>query len=352
MGNAVLSGKLSEQAALAEIRGRHMDPKLEDVYVSAIRGAGNEIDSNIAKAERDNRLAAKNWIASGKSLADMPASITANLDAYDIANLGSLQDRIKSMNAPDTDWSYYDKVSRMTDAELLKENPIDLRNKLGDQQFTQVEGRINDFTNNNANAMGKSAAVSTQVNTAIEQMGLGGEASSAQRGQFTGFAYQALDQAEKDKGAPLDYAERQKIIDRVKVESVDMLKPTVKPLNDEITTEKQLSTAHDKLELSGDKKAVDRGLFDDAVTRELGAEQQRLGRELTQADRQKIIDGYATEVEVPGKVFGTNTVKLYEVEVPADFKMRAEEKLTAQGIPVTDIAIRKIYVKWLANQNE
>jgi hypothetical protein len=349
----VLAGKVTEQQALAEVRAKYQGDQ-QDIFVSAIRGAGNEVDSNLAKAQRETRLAAKNFIAGGGTLDKLPPNIAAGLDALDMANLSAYQSTLAKRGEPKTDPTLYDTLSRMTPAELLARQSS---GQLLDDAKNLASSDWQFFENKASGKLSAGEAVdmpSTEqlLDGAHAQLGLVGDGNAAKRGQFDMAVRDALAQASKTKdGAPLTYDEKKKIVgDVIKGGVSSLWKPTPP---DSMTQEQQLgqwfsqwrtTNSHGK----DDQKAKDAWApVETLATQEIRSLELAQGRAATQDDRERIWQRLNRTVQEPGKLYGTNAVPLYQIGVPATDRQEIIGALrTRKSNPITnptELQIRELY---------
>lgn len=106
---------------------------------------------------------------------------------------------------------------------------------------------------------------------------------------------------------------------------------------------------------SGD--AQTRGMFERAVRQEIADAQQATGRKLNYEERQTIIDRNLAKGEVIGgglfglvdpnkqffEVSGTEDEAAFVPDIPEKERFRIEKALEANGIPVTDEAVQRLY---------
>jgi soluble lytic murein transglycosylase-like protein len=137
-------------------------------------------------------------------------------------------------------------------------------------------------------------------------------------------------------------AQREQLVDLQTKVNDPKSQPTV------VSLEKQLSVAHEQLGIT--KSDSKKGMFDNAVTEAVAAEQRDKKRELTFEERDKIIK----RMQLPTTSGFFSTDKVYEVtgtakEAGAKLKITSEEKtlitqaLTAAGKPVNDANIQAVF---------
>ncbi len=121
------------------------------------------------------------------------------------------------------------------------------------------------------------------------------------------------------------------------------------------STQQQISTAVDQMRLGGEGNAEKRGLFTRTVNDALADEQKIVGRPLKYEEVQKVIDQQTLKVSVPGffydsdrrnfELTGQERAKNPVVKVPDFDRQQITEALKARNKPVTDKAIRDLYLQ-------
>lgn len=143
----------------------------------------------------------------------------------------------------------------------------------------------------------------------------------------------------------LDEGDREKFID---------LQHPAK-IKEAATLDAQLSNMHDQMGWGASDKDK-KGNFDRVVTNAIQEEQRRKGKELTQEERQKVIDRMVIDGEVlsghwyqndPNKklfeVYGTEDAARFAPKVPDDDRKKIEAALKRAGKPVTDAEVTRLY---------
>jgi hypothetical protein len=150
-----------------------------------------------------------------------------------------------------------------------------------------------------------------------------------------------------------------KLGDSERKQLIDLQNKAARPedMHDAATLAGQLSNVHDLMEWTGTKNAEVRGKFDSAVTDAIDAEQKRVGRKLDYQERQKIIDMMLLQGSVPGRLFGRNDRRVFEVvgtpdeanfqiEIPSDARKQIEDGLRKRGVEPTDDAVLRVFKLW------
>lgn len=121
------------------------------------------------------------------------------------------------------------------------------------------------------------------------------------------------------------------------------------------TVARQLSTVHTQMGW-GSKDKEKQGMFDSAALRELQTAQDQKGSALTAEERQKVIDRLLIEGEITRNWWPDKEVRLFEITDPSDAQRfevsvpdadrhKIEAALNRRGIPVTDDAVRALYMQ-------
>lgn len=127
-----------------------------------------------------------------------------------------------------------------------------------------------------------------------------------------------------------------------------------KPVRDSATLIQQIDVIRDDLKIkpnSPDDSALRKSVFD-----AVNAEQQQKDKVLTYEERQKVIDRTVLEFSVPGRFFGSDTKRAYQlkpeerqvakVKINDDDRKRIETKLKAAGQPADAAAVEAWYRRW------
>lgn len=125
--------------------------------------------------------------------------------------------------------------------------------------------------------------------------------------------------------------------------------------HDVATWAAQLSSVHDEMGWTGKDGAEKRGLFDRVAEAAVQAERRRLGREMNDEERRKVLDQLLINGTIPGwlggkdrqrfEVVGTPDEANFTVEVPDTERAAIEAALTKAKLPVTDEAVRALYLR-------
>jgi hypothetical protein len=353
MAKQVLAGKVTEQQALADVRTKYQGDQ-QDMFVSAIRSAGSELDSNIAKARLDNDLAIKNYIAGGGTVANMPPQLAANADSYTMAQAFAYEEALAKRGAPKTDPVLYDMLSRMTPAELFARQSSgqllkDARN-LAPNDWQRFEDKAN--SKRDANSTADIPTTDQLLDGAHAQLGLVGDVNAAKRGQFDMAVRDALAQASTaKKGEPLTYDEKKKVIGDVIRGGASSLWKAATP--DSMTQEQQLGQwfaqwrSANKMSKNDDTAKQQWAPLEDMVTQGIRSIELAAGRPATQEERDAIWQRLNRVVQVPGKVYGTNPTVLYKLDVPAPDRAEIIALLQSRKHnPIanpTELQIREVY---------
>jgi hypothetical protein len=136
---------------------------------------------------------------------------------------------------------------------------------------------------------------------------------------------------------------------------IDLQGKKPEELKDVASLDAQLSNAKDLLKLGGAANQEKRGRFDQVVTEAVRTEEKRVGKKLGFEERQKIIDRMVIEGDVNGwipggsrrrfEVLGTPEEAKFAAKVPEGDRAKITEALKRAGRPVTDEAVRELYLR-------
>lgn len=350
--DAALKSGRSETQILAEIRAKYQGDD-EDLFVAAVRSRFNERDAAIARADKANREAVWNALASANGdMTKVPAAAFASLDAYDQQRAKDYAKSLREGDQPETDWDRYTEFWKKTDADKAKVDPLTLRPYLSDSEYKQVVQTIDALNNPTAKPYSPAQTPSAQVNTALDAIGLAGDAFNQQRGLvMTDVMAQVEIHKAANKGAEPDYATVQKFIaDAVTERSKNpafyqpLATPSAKPTT---TLNDQLGDWHNKLGLSGADKAAQRGMLDSTVKSEVDNLRARKGGVEPSYDEVDAIIKRATkETRVERNWWPDSTVSPLTVEVPdKDRGLITEEYLKSRGREPSELEIREAYIR-------
>lgn len=351
---AISSGK-SETAVLAGIRDKFQGDD-EELLVAHVRSRFSERDAAIARAEKANREAVFNAIAEANGdMGKVPPKMLATLDAYDQQSALTYAERLRS-NDSTTDWAAYTNFMMLPDAEKAKVDPSTLRAQLGDTEYKQVLGIVDALRNPSKSPTTQTATPTQQINAAADAIGLIGDALTQQRGVFTTKVLNGVEKFKADNKRDPAYGEVQQIIKDVGTELSqvpDFLTPQQKPSAQPTrTVDQQLSVAHDKLGIAGDKKAEERGAFDSLIVGEIDAYRAANGgRDPDYTAVQKVIDRATKETVVTKDWWPDSTVSPLTVEVPAEDRAAISDAFQRKrGRAPSELEVREAYIAKKAAQ--
>ena len=202
----------------------------------------------------------------------------------------------------------------------------------------------------------QTATPTQQINAAADAIGLIGDALTQQRGVFTTKVLNGVEKFKADNKRDPAYGEVQQIIKDVGTELSqvpDFLTPQQKPSAQPTrTVDQQLSVAHDKLGIAGDKKAEERGAFDSLIVGEIDAYRAANGgRDPDYTAVQKVIDRATKETVVTKDWWPDSTVSPLTVEVPAEDRAAISDAFQRKrGRAPSELEVREAYIAKKAAQ--
>jgi len=175
-----------------------------------------ELHSRQEKVEKEEReRAAENvfdFLEQGGRIADVPDQAWL---AMDRSQRQAAEGRARQLAAgiePVTDWDVYLTLEQMPAAELAGFDLRQARPYLADGHFKQFADRQGELRRGAGDrAVDDPASLTQQIATAAKRFGLKDE----EQGLFTDQAYRAVAAEQRAKGRPLDFTERQAVLDRL-----------------------------------------------------------------------------------------------------------------------------------------
>lgn len=176
-------------------------------------------DGIAAKKQQDeaNTVQAYDWLVKNRgAFANMPASVRAAIPADKFDDVMSFAGKVAAGVPVQTDWNQYADLRALAATDPKQFGKTDLRaylSKLAPAQFEQLLDlqvkAVNPLTTHEV------ATLDAQLGNAHDLLKLGNSPADKERkGKFDTVVMSELAVAQKEKGKPLSYEERQKVIDR------------------------------------------------------------------------------------------------------------------------------------------